>query len=387
MGLIKAAAAAASGVFADEWKEYFKCDSLPKDVLMRKGRKTSPSNNKGNDDIISNGSKIDVADGQAALIIEDGKIIEFTAEPGSFIWDTSSEPSCFTGGFFKGMLDSFKRIGGRFTYGGSPDKTQRVYYFNLKEITDNKFGTPTPVIYDDPFYRSAIYIRYYGQFSLRICDPVLFYTSVAGNVSDEYTKDNLISIIRDEFMTALDTALAECSLQGIKFSRLPLKQKELSDLLKEALSTEWKERRGLEIVSCALAKITPDEKSRARIEEYDTNVMHSDKSAMAGGLAYAQMDALKKAAANTSGSISPLMAMGMINNQANSATGASVLLNNANSGQKTSSWICPNCGKENEGKFCSECGKRPENADGTWVCPDCGRENEGNFCSACGRKK
>ena len=158
-------------------------------------------------------------------------------------------------------------------------------------------------------------------------------------------------------------------------------------MLKEALSAEWKERRGLEIVSCALAKITPDEKSRARIEEYDTNVMHSDKSAMAGGLAYAQMDALKKAAANTSGSISPLMAMGMINNQANSATGASVLLNNANSGQKTSSWICPNCGKENEGKFCSECGKRPENADGTWVCPDCGRENEGNFCSACGRKK
>lgn len=386
MGLIKAAAAAAGGVFADEWKEYFKCDSLPSNVLMRKGRKSNPDN-RGNDDVISNGSKIDVADGQAALIIEDGKIIEFTAEPGSFIWDTSSEPSCFTGGFFKGMLDSFRRIGGRFTYGGSPDRTQRVYYFNLKEITDNKFGTPTPVTYDDPYYRAVLYIRYYGQFSLRICDPVLFYTSVAGNVADEYTKDKLSSIITDEFMTALDTALAGCSAQNIKFSQLPAKQKELSDLMKEALSADWKEKRGIEIVSCALAKITPDEKSRARIEEYDTNVMHSDKNAMAGGLAYAQMDALKKAAANENGSISALMAMGLINNAAGGASGTGVLLNNAQNGNQPASWRCPDCGTVNTGRFCSECGKKAAETESKWFCPDCGTQNAGKFCSECGRKK
>lgn len=390
MGLIRALAAGASGVARDQWREYFTCDSLSNDVLVAKGQfKTQKrglfgARNKANEDIITNGSVISVNEGQVALIVCDGKVADFCAEPGYFKWDNSTEPSLFGGNFFRGMVDSFKRIGYRFTFGGDTGSQQRVYYVNVKEILDNKFGTQTPMPYDDPYYKTALYIRYFGQYSFKITDPLVFFSSIAGNVSSTYTTEQLKSVCGDEFMTALDSSLARCSAEGFKFSQLPQKQREIAAYMSETLDNEWRERRGMEIVSVALAKVTPDEESRRRIEEFDTNVMHSNRDAMAGGLAYAQMAAMKEAAKNEGGAINGFMGFGMAAN-AMGAGGQATLLQNAKQEEATPKGKrCPKCGAAAGGKFCPECGE-PILSD-EWVC-ECGAKNSGKFCSECGKPK
>lgn len=397
MGLIRAAAAAAGGVLRDQWKEYFACDSLSNDVLIKKGtlqtkkRGLFGARNKANEDIITNGSIIAVSEGQVALIVDNGKIVEFCAEPGAFEWKTSSEPSCFGGEFFKGMLDSFKRVGYRFAFAGDTGSQQRVYYVNTKEIFDNKFGTTTPVPYDDPYYRTALYIRYYGQYSFKIEDPVLFYSAVAGNVTDTYTTETLRGMCSDEFMTALDTTLARCATEGYKFSQLPLKQREIAAFMSETLDAEWHEKRGMVITSVALAKVTPDDKSRERIEEFDTNTMHADPSAMTGGLAYARMKGMRDAASNSAGAMTGFMGFGMAGNAMGGAAGENTLIENANnikdkkeSAKKKGAHTC-SCGASFDGKFCPECGKSAAD-DETWTCT-CGAVNTGKFCSECGKKR
>ena len=397
MGLIRAVLSAGGSVLADQWKEYFQVDSMSSDQLVVKAYKKTKGNNKGGDDIISNGSAISVGDGQVALIVEDGKIVEFCAEPGRFIWDSSTEPSMFCGGFFKGLVDSFKKFGERFTFGGDRAKTQRVYFVNTKEIIDNKFGTTTPMMYDDPYYKTALYIRYFGQFSFRISDPIVFFRSISGAVSEVYTKDALMGMCRDEFMTALDTSLSLLSADGIKFSQIPMKQREIAKYMSDTLDEEWTQRRGMDIVSVAIAKVTPDEKSRERIEKFDTNVMHSNPNAMAGGLAYAQMEAMQKAAANSNGAVAGFMGLGMMqnavgNNSQGTLIGAAERLNEEQRKAETEKqnadvWEC-SCGAKNNGKFCAECGKKkPELIPaGAWKCV-CGAVNNGKFCSECGTKK
>lgn len=395
MGLIKAITSSIGSVFADQWKEYFQVDSMSNDQLVVKAKKTTKGNNKGGDDIISNGSIVSIADGQVALIVEDGRIVEFCAEPGRFVWDSSSEPSMLCGEFFKGMADSFKKIGERFTFGGDTGKNQRVYFVNTKEIIDNKFGTTTPMVYDDRYYGTALYIRYFGQYSFRIKDPILFFTSIAGNVSDSYNKIELMNFCREEFMTALDTSLSMLSADGIKFSQIPQKQREIAKYMSETLDEDWGQRRGMDIVSVAISKVTPDEKSRARIEEFDTNLMHSNPGAMAGGLAYAQMQAMQNAAKNSGGAVNGFMGIGMMNGvMGNNSQSQQTLLNTANqlhndykqpeAPTKKDTWKCA-CGAENTGKFCAECGsKKPEKEE--WKCI-CGHVNTGKFCSECGSKK
>lgn len=395
MGLIRATFGAAGSVLADQWKEYFACDSLDNDILVAKGRLRTKGNNKASTDIISNGSVISVNEGQVALIVEDGKIVEFTAEPGRFVWDSSTEPSLFTGGFFKGLVDSFKKFGERFTFAGDTGKVQRVYYVNVKEIMDNKFGTSTPMPYDDPYYKTALYLRYYGQYSFKITDPIVFYTSISGNVSEVYTREQLRSMCTDEFMTALDTALAMCSQEGFKFSQLPMKQREIARFMSDTLDDEWNVRRGMQIVSVALAKVTPDEKSRERIETFDTNVMHSAPDAMAGGLAYAQMQAMQNAAKNEAGAMTGFMGFGMAAN-AMGAQSQGTLIESARDmakekeskstqaeEEKANTWKCE-CGTDNVGKFCPECGSKAPEEKTAWKC-SCGAENGGKFCTECGR--
>ena len=392
MGLIRAAVSAAGGVLRDQWKEYFACDALPNNVLVQKGRLHTKKwgifgkNNKASEDVISNGSIITVSDGQVALIVDNGKIVEFCAEPGAFKWDSSSEPSCFCGNFFKGLLESFKRVGHRLTFGGDVGTQQRVYYVNVKEIFDNRYGTTTPVPYDDPYYKTALYIRYHGQYSFKIVDPILFFASIAGNVSDTYTAEQLKDICSDEFMTALDTTLAMCSAEGIKFSQLPMKQREIAAFMSETLDAEWREKRGMVITSVALAKVTVDDKSRERIEEFDTNVMHADPSAMTGGMAYAQMKGLRDAAANDVGAMTGFMGFGMAANAMGGAGMQKTLLDNASELDRSKNETKKNrcsCGTEFSGKFCPECGKAAVIA---WVCT-CGATNTGKFCSECGKKR
>lgn len=395
MGLIRAIGAAAVSVAADQWKEFFTCDALSNDTLVAKGVMQTEGRglfrrNKASTDIITNGSVINVNEGQAALIIDNGKIVEFCAEAGKFIWDSSSEPSLFGGDFFEGLADSFKKIGARFTFGGDLGAQQRVYYVNTKEIIGNRFGTTTPMAYDDPYYKTALYIRYFGQYSFKIADPIIFFSSIAGNVTDTYTREALVATSTDEFMTALDTALASCALDGVKFSQLPLKQREIAAYMAKTLDTEWRDGRGLEIVSVALAKVTPDDKSRARIEEFDSNMMHADPAAMTGGLAYAQMQAMKDAAKNDGGAIQGFMGFGMASGAMGGANAQSTLIDNAKAlaseKEAANAATCPACGAAVSGKFCPECGAKIE-VPAAWVCPVCGKSCTGKFCAACGAKK
>ncbi len=397
MGLIRAITAAAAGVAADQWREFFTCDSLSNDVLVAKGSMQTEGRgffrrNKASTDIITSGSVINVNEGQVALIVDNGKIVEFCAEPGKFKWDASSEPSLFGGSFFEGMVDSFKKVGYRFTFGGDLGSQQRVYYVNTKEIMGNRFGTTTPMAYDDPYYRTALYIRYFGQYSFKITDPVLFFSSIAGNIADVYTRETLVATCTDEFMTALDTALAMCASDGVKFSQLPTKQREIARYMSETLDSEWGMSRGLEVASVALAKVTPDDKSRERIEEFDSNVMHADPTAMTGGFAYAQMKAMKDAAANDAGAMNGFVGFGMAQNVMGGANTQATLLENAkkmaedkkeNKGEKR---LCPECGAAVDGKFCPECGAKYE-VPTDWTCPTCGKTCSGKFCPECGAKK
>lgn len=400
MGLIRAITTAAAGVTADQWREFFTCDSLSNDVLVAKGVMQTEGRglfrrNKASTDIITSGSLINVNEGQVALIVDNGKIVEFCAEPGKFKWDASTEPSLFGGDFFGGMIESFKRIGYRFTFGGDLGSQQRVYYVNVKEIIGNKFGTTTPMAYDDPYYRTALYIRYFGQYSFKITDPVAFFASIAGNVTDTYTREDLVSTCTDEFMTALDTALAMCAADGVKFSQLPVKQREIARYMSETLDAEWREKRGLEVASVALAKVTPDDKSRERIEEFDSNVMHAAPAAMTGGLAYAQMKAMKEAATNEAGAMNGFIGLGMAQNAMGGAATQGTLITEAQKMAKEreekaettdGGQVCAACGARFEGKFCPECGAKYETGD-TWTCPVCGKACQGKFCSACGAKR
>ena len=399
MGLISALAAGVSTVMADQWREYFTCDSLDNNVLVAKGQfKTKKrgifgARNKATEDIITNGSVISVNEGQVALIVCDGKIVDFCAVPGYYKWDSSTEPSMLSGDFFRGLADSFKRIGYRFTFGGDAGSQQRVYYVNTKEILDNKFGTQTPMPYDDPYYKTALYIRYFGQYSFRIADPLVFFSSIAGNVTDVYTADDLKETATGEFMTALDTALAQCAAEGIKFSQLPVKQRELARYMSDTLDVEWRERRGIEIVAVALAKVTPDEESRRRIEEFDTNVMHSAPDAMAGGLAYAQMRAMRDAASNSAGAMTGFMGMGMAAGTMGGAARAETLLDHAEeraarataapAAPAAGGATCPSCGARGDGRFCPDCGAAMTASPTAWTCT-CGATSEGRFCPECG---
>ena len=392
MGLIRALAAGTSTVLADQWREYFTCDSLAGNVLVAKGQfKTKKrglfgARNKATEDIITNGSVISVNEGQVALIVSDGKIVDFCAEAGYYKWDSSTEPSMLCGDFFRGLVDSFKRIGYRFTFGGDAGSQQRVYYVNTKEILDNKFGTTTPMPYDDPYYKTALYIRYFGQYTFRITDPIVFFSSIAGNVGDVYTSDDLKATATDEFMTALDSALARLSAEGIKFSQLPIKQREIASYMSDTLDTEWRQRRGIEIVAVALAKVTPDEDSRKRIEEFDTNVMHAAPDAMAGGMAYAQMRAMRDAANNASGAMTGFMGVGMAAG-AMGVRGQETLLSTAaeleSKRSETAAVKCTACGAAVSGKFCPECGAPAPTAEDEWTCT-CGAVSRGKFCPECG---
>lgn len=400
MGLIRALGASTLGTLGDQWKEYFYLESLDNNTLLQKGVKVvnRGSNTHGSPNIITNGSGIAVNEGQGAFIVEDGKIIEFTVEPGRYTWDTSTEPSLFDGGW-QGLKDSFKILGKRFTYGGTEAKDQRVYFINLKEILDNKFGSASPMSYKDPTYR-GIYIRYYGQFTFKITDPIRFYNNIAANVAEKYTKDQLMEQCKAEFINSFDTALSKCSDEGYQFNDLPKKQVELAGFMNDALDESWKEKRGIEVVSVAIEKVTPDDDSRKRIEEIDTAILMSDKRVAAGRLVDAQAKAMEKAAENENGAINGFMGMGFAanaggmnapqmmagdNKQNQSLFDQSKPQTDAPASQQANgSWTCE-CGTVNDGKFCKECGK-PKPSDGKWTC-ECGTVNDGKFCKECGKPK
>ena len=320
MGLIKAAAGAVSGVLADQWKEYFYCEALPANVMAVKGRKkvSGRSSNTSSDNIISNGSVISVADGQCMLIVEQGKVVDLCAEPGEYTYDSSTEPSVFTGSLGSSIVEVFKNVCKRFTFGGEPPKDQRIYYFNTKEMPGNKYGTPSPVpfrVVDEKIGLDVdIAIRCFGEYSVRISNPLLFYTNVCGNVIADYTIDRLEGQMRTELLTALQPAFAKISDMGVRYSAIPGHTAELADALNEELSGKWRDLRGIEIVSFGVSSVKASEEDEAMIKEAQRNAMFRDPTMAAAHLVGAQAAAMQDAAKNESGAAMAFMGMGMAQN-------------------------------------------------------------------------
>ncbi len=400
MGLIKAGIGALGGVLADQWKEYFYCDAMAPNVLAAKGNKKvsgRSSNTKGSENVISNGSVIAVADGQCMMIVEQGKVVEFCAEPGEYRYDSAIEPSIFAGSFGRSVLDTFKNIGKRFTFGGEAAQDQRVYYFNTKELIGNKYGTASPVPFRVVDHNIGldmdISIRCFGEYSYHISDPLLFYTNVCGNVTEDYTRESLDGQLKSELLTALQPAFAKISTMGIRYSALPGHTMELAEALNEVLSRKWRELRGLEIVSFGVSSVKANEEDEAMIKELQRNAAFRNPNMAAAHLVGAQAAAMQSAAKNE-GAGSAMAFMGM--NMANAAGGANVQnlyqMGQASQYQQPApvppapgakGWNCA-CGAVNEGKFCSECGA-PKPQEG-WKCA-CGSVNKGKFCPECGAKK
>ena len=413
MGLIKAFTTAASGVISDQWKEFFYCDSMPSDVLVKRAFKKTNGvfNNFGSDNIITNGSGIAVADGQCMMIVEQGEIVEVCAEPGEFTYDTSSEPSIFTGDLSYAVEETFRKIGRRFSYGGAPAKDQRVYYFNTKELRDNKFGTPSPIpfrVVDSKIGLDLdVDIRCSGVYSYRIVDPLLFYTNVCGNVEEEFTREDIDTQLKAEFINALAPALGEVGKKEIRPSQLTEYYDDITEAMNKQLSPKWKQERGLEIVTIAINPITLTESDSERLKAAQNAAVYADPNMAAANISQAQAEAMKAAAENEAGAAIGFMGMGMAMNAGGSNPADLFAIGQEKKESQVSfltpeetaeevkvaeptpvEWICTSCGKKNDGNFCTNCGaKRPEVPH----CKNCGYTPKDptdlpNFCPQCGTK-
>ena len=411
MGLIKAGLGALGGTLGDQWKEFFYCESMPKEVLVRKGQKRvsgRSSNTSGSDNIISSGSGIAVADGQCMIIVEQGKVVEICAEPGQFTYDSSTEPSVFSGDLGSSIKDTFRTIGKRFTFGGDTGKDQRVYYFNTKELIDNKFGTPNPIpfrVVDSKIGLDLdVSVRCSGVYSYRIADPMLFYTNVCGNVEQEYTRSELDGQLKTEFISALQPAFGKLSDMELRPNQIVSHNAELEDAMNTALSAKWGELRGLKVVSIALGSVTLPPEDADMIKQAQRVAIMRDPTMAAATLVGAQSDAMKAAAANEGGAMTGFMGLGMAMNAGGGGMNAQNLFAMGQQQQQQTppppptnpdpaptpapaadGWHC-SCGATVSGKFCPQCGsKKPEPA-GSWQCK-CGATATGKFCPECGSPK
>ena len=414
MGLIKAGLGAIGGTLADQWKEFFYCEAMDKDVMVTKGKKRTSSrssNTKGNDNIISNGSVVAVADGQCMIIVEQGKIVEVCAEPGEFKYDTSTEPSIFTGSLGAGIKETFKTIGKRFTFGGDTGKDQRVYYFNTKELIDNKFGTPNPIpfrVVDSKIGLDVdVSVRCSGVYSYKIADPLLFYTNVCGNVERDYMRSELESQLKTEFISALQPAFGRLSDLELRPNQIVSHNTELEEAMNTALSAKWSELRGLKVVSIALGSVTLPQEDADMIKQLQRTAVMQNPNMAGATLVGAQADAMKAAASNSAGAMTGFMGMGMAMNAGGGVNAQNLFAMGQQQQQQAAQqqaaqqqmpqqppvsqssqagvWKC-SCGAETTGKFCPECGSPKPIENNGWVC-SCGAVNKGKFCSECGAKK
>ena len=393
MGLIKAALGSAGGVFADQWREYFYCDSMDADVLMTKGTKRTSSrssNTKASDNIISNGAVIAVNEGQCMMIVEQGQIVEFSAEAGEFTWDSSTEGSVLYGGFGEGLKTSWNNLKRRFTFGADTGKDQRIYFINTKEIMGNKYGTPAPV----PFrvvdknigLDMDVSIRCNGEYSYRISDPMVFYKNVAGNVATDFRRNQIDSALKADFLTALQPAFARISDMGIRYSSLPGHTMEIAEAMNQALSTKWGAQRGISVVTVGVNSVTASAEDEATIKELQKSAVFRDTNMAAAHMVQAQAEAMKSAASNEHGAMMGFMGMNMAQTAGGFNAAQLYQMNQqpVPATEPAATWKCA-CGAENTGKFCVECGgKKPEKTG--WKC-SCGSVNKGKFCPECGAKK
>lgn len=395
MGLIKVLTGSAFSYIGDMWEDYICCDSLDNDTLIQKGhaKKSGGAGINKDDNVITQFSKIAVNAGQMLIIVENGKIVDYTAEQGGYEYNFDTEPSAFCGSFGDGLKVSLQQMGERFAHGGVAGKDQRAYFVNTKEILENRFGFGK-VPYRDSEFDMTIGLQGYGFYTFNIVDPIVFYTNISGNVTEKYTKSTLEAQIRSELQDAMLPALGEIAKKGIKYDELPSNTEEIIEVLKEKTKTKWREKRGIEIASLTLSSIVPDDDSVEKIRELQESRAYSSNKAMLGArVGAAQANAMESAAENPSGAVNGFMGM----NMAQMAGGVNVsdLMRDAEKEkdekkfQEEETWVCE-CGMTNTMRFCPNCGKPkpakricpkcefvfPDELKGMKFCPNCGNNME-----------
>lgn len=398
MGILKAALTAASSTMADQWLEFYSCESMPVDALVVRAKRQTgkrSSNTKGNENVISDGSKIVVNEGQAMIMVEQGVITEIATEAGVYTYNSSESPSIFSSSFGKGLVNTFKDMWDRIKHGGDAARDQKIYFFNMKEIMDNNFGTLSPVPfrmkYEDLGRSFTVSVRCNGKYVFKISDPVLFYTNVCGNISSTYNRTTLDSQIRTEFVDALNPAFAELSAQGIRYDQLAGGHAYVKDALSKALSSRWEDNRGITLMGVFINSATIPDGDLKKIQEYEDKAWLRDPSNAATLMAEAQAEAMKTAAGNAGGAAMGFFGMnlasqaGGMNAQNLYAMGAAQQAAAQQQSGGAGTWQCA-CGTSNTGKFCNNCGKPKPAAQNSWKC-SCGAENTGKFCAECGKSK
>ncbi|MCI8361172.1 MAG: virion core protein [Clostridiales bacterium] len=398
MGLIKALTSAIGGSLADQWLEVIEPDEMSDATVFTSGvpvRRDDKrgSNRKGTENTVSNGSVIHVYPNQFMMLVDGGKIVDYTAEEGYYTVNNSSLPSLFNGQFGETLKDSFSRI----KFGGVTPTAQRVFYINLQEIKGIKFGTRNPVNYFDNFYNAELFLRAHGTYSIKVQDPIKFYAEVIPRNKDRVDINQINEQYLAEFLEALQSAINQMSADGIRISYVASKGRELSRYMSTILDEDWNRMRGFLIEAVGIASISYDEESQKLINMRNQGAMLGDPNVREGYVQGAVARGMEAAGSNAGGSMAGFMGMGVGMNAGGGFVGAASAANQAQMQQQSQpaaaqpaadpaagGWTCA-CGADNRGKFCAQCGKpRPENKG--WTCA-CGRENTGNFCSECGKPR
>ena len=436
MGMIKAVAQAVGSGFADQWLEVYEADDMGEKtvftsgVLLRRGQ-----NKKGTENTVSNGSVIHVYDNQFMMLVDGGKVVDYTAEPGYYKVDNSSMPSLFNGEFGETLKESFNRI----KFGGQTPTAQKVFFINLQEIKGIKFGTRNPINYFDNFYNAELFLRAHGTYSVKITNPLQFYAEVIPRNRDRVEIDSINEQYLSEFLEALQSSINQMSADGIRISYVSSKARELGKYMSNTLDEEWNQLRGMEIQSVGIASVSYDEESQKLINMRNEGAMlGSDFNVMRGMAVKNITEGIREAGSNSGGAMAGFMGVGMGMNAMNQTmSGLSSLQTlgdmqqgngmfqggmqpgnmqgngmaqggmqpgtmqgnavnqggmqqgavqpgaDRNSPQQGAGWTCE-CGQVNTGKFCSECGKPKPAAATEWTC-ECGHVNTGKFCSECGK--
>lgn len=399
MGIIRAAMSAAGGGLADQWLEVIEADNMSSTTVLAPGTKVRPKdrrnqNKRGTDEVISNGSIIQVYENQFMLLVDGGKIIDYTAEPGYYKVENGSSPSMFNGQFGEALKETFDRI----RFGGANPHTQKVYFLNMQEIKDIAFGTPSPINYFDNFYNAELFLRAFGYFSIKIVDPLKFYAEAIPRNLSHVDIAQIQKLYISEFLTAFQTSIGKMSVDGIRISHVTSKSQELADYMMTVLDDSWMAKRGMQIESVGISSISYDDESKELIKMRNQGAMLSDATVREGYVQGAVARGLEAAGSNASGSMAGFMGMNTGMNAGGGFMGAASQSNQQQMQQQAAQraaqpaapsapadgWKC-SCGAVSTGKFCTQCGN-PKPQDSSWKCA-CGTVNTGRFCSECGKPK
>ena len=407
MGIIKAAADLVKGNLGDQWLEVYEAENMGDQTVFTRGVQIRRGQNtKGTDNTVSNGSVVHVYDNQFMILVDGGRIVDYTAEPGYYTINNSALPSMLNGQFGDSLSEAFKR----FKYGGQTPTKQKVYFINLQEIKGIKFGTRQQVNYYDSFYNAELFLRAHGTYSIKITNPLQFYAEAIPKNTDHVEIDEINEQYLSEFLEALQSAINQMSADGIRISFVSSKARELGKYMAGILDEEWNQMRGMEVQAVGIS-ISYNEESQKLINLRNEGAMLSDPTIREGYVQAAAARGLEAAGSNANGAMAGFMGMGMAGNIGGSIVGnassvnmaqmqmnqqAQNNMNQMNMGmgqmnqpnmnvqpQQTAGWTC-SCGQVNSGKFCSNCGNPAPAAD--WTC-SCGQVNSGNFCSNCGKPR